>query len=80
MALKLPLACAVSILFVGIVFVNAVALSPNKPVQETGWVTTVFKNRTDPIALRITKETTDGLRGQGSGAWIASHQDAERAT
>jgi hypothetical protein len=44
MALKLPLACAVSILFVGIVFVNAVALSPKKSVQETGWVTTVFKN------------------------------------
>ena len=44
MAFKLPLACAVSILFVGIVVVNAVALSPKKPVQETGWVTTVFKN------------------------------------
>ena len=43
MAFKLPLACAVSILFVGIVFVNAVALSPNKPVPETGWVTTVLR-------------------------------------
>ena len=44
MALKLSLACAISTLFVGIVVVNAVTLPPRKPAQETGWVTTVFKN------------------------------------
>jgi len=44
MAFKLPLAFAVFILFVAFVFVNAVALLPDKPVPETGWVTTVFKN------------------------------------
>ena len=44
MALKLSLACVVTTLFLGIVVANALALSPKKPVQPTGWVTTVFKN------------------------------------